>query len=288
MTFKKCIVNRCVILFVFVKMSEDIIENKKDGSQEANQGKGASVVSFCKTIFEAVKNFATKFLKQTHKEGYIFVAISTCITIFVSFFSSFFGLLFFFVTLWVIAFFRDPVRVIPKSKNVVVSGADGVISSIKIAKAPADLGLGDGDMQKISVFLSVFNVHVNKFPVSGIVEKVKYHPGKFLSAELDKSSDENERNSLVIKNQTDGEKIVVVQIAGLIAKRIVCFTKEGESANIGTNFGLIRFGSRVDVYLPKSYKILVQEGQTCIGGETVLAAFGNSIHLSIGENEIVG
>ena len=224
-------------------------------------------------IFNTVYNFFAKFLKQTHKEGYVFVAIAACATLFIWIFSSFFGLLLLFVTIWVIAFFRDPVRITPKSNNVIVSAADGIVSSISVVKAPSGLNLGDDDMQRISVFLSVFNVHVNKFPVNGSVELVKYHPGKFLSAELDKSSDENERNTLVLKNANDGNKIVVTQIAGLIAKRIVCFVKDGESCEVGKNFGLIRFGSRVDVYLPKSYKISVLEGQTCIGGETILATF---------------
>jgi phosphatidylserine decarboxylase len=250
-------------------------------------GKNSKFVSFFTSLFSSLYSFCAKFLTQTHKEGYIFVATSGCATIFVSIFSPFFGLILFVITLWVIAFFRDPVRVTPKSKNVVVSAADGIVSSVIITKPPVDLGLEDVEMHKISVFLSVFNVHVNKFPVEGIVKKVKYYPGKFLNAELDKSSDENERNTIVLTNSTDQKNVIITQIAGLIARRIVCFCKENDKSQIGKNFGLIRFGSRVDVYLPISYKVLVHQGQTCVGGETVIAVCGSSPYLLLSsEDEI--
>lgn len=175
------------------------------------------------------------------------------------------------LTVWCALFFRDPVRVTPVREGLVVSPADGVVSMVVNVVPPPELGLGPMPLQRISVFMSVFNCHVNRAPVSGRIEKIVYHPGKFLNAELDKASEDNERNALVIS--TPSGPVGVVQIAGLIARRIVCFVSEGQSVVAGERIGLIRFGSRLDVYLPEGAKPLVAPGQTAVAGETVLADF---------------
>ena len=173
------------------------------------------------------------------------------------------------LTLWCIYFFRDPPRVTPVREGLVVAPADGRVSQITTAAPPHELGLGDKPLPRISIFMSVFDCHVNRSPVAGQVEKIVYQPGKFLNADLDKASEDNERNSLVIA--TAGTRIAVVQIAGLVARRIVCFVKEGQPVGAGERFGMIRFGSRLDVYLPPDTAPLVAVGQTAIAGETVLA-----------------
>jgi len=175
------------------------------------------------------------------------------------------------LTIWCALFFRDPVRVSPVRDGLVVAPADGRISMVTEAMPPAELGLGDKPLPRISVFMSVFNCHVNRSPVAGRIDRIAYRPGAFINAELDKASEDNERNSLVIT--TPNGRIGVIQIAGLIARRIVCFVKEGQSIGAGERFGLIRFGSRLDVFLPEGTKPLVAEGQTAIAGETVLADF---------------
>ena len=175
------------------------------------------------------------------------------------------------LTVWCALFFRDPARVTPVRDGVVVSPADGRISMIAEVLPPAELGLGDRPLTRISVFMSVFNCHVNRSPVMGRIERIVYRPGVFINAELDKASEDNERNSLVIG--TAQGRIGVVQIAGLVARRIVCFAKEGQAIGAGERFGLIRFGSRLDVYLPEGSKPLVSVGQTAIAGETILADF---------------
>jgi len=172
-------------------------------------------------------------------------------------------------TLWCIYFFRDPVRVTPVREGLVVAPADGRISQITTATPPHELGLGSKALPRISIFMSVFNCHVNRSPVTGRVEKIVYQPGKFLNADLDKASLDNERNSLVIV--TGATRLAVVQIAGLVARRIVCFVREGQPVGAGERFGMIRFGSRLDVYLPENTPPLVAVGQTAIAGETVLA-----------------
>ena len=173
------------------------------------------------------------------------------------------------LTLWCIYFFRDPPRVTPVREGLVVSPADGMISQITTAPPPHELGLGPTPLPRVSIFMSVFNCHVNRSPVSGKVEKIVYQPGKFFNADLDKASLDNERNSLVIA--TASSRIAVVQIAGLIARRIVCFVREGQPVGAGERFGMIRFGSRLDVYLPEGTTPLVAVGQTALAGETVLA-----------------
>jgi phosphatidylserine decarboxylase len=172
-------------------------------------------------------------------------------------------------TLWCAYFFRDPPRVTPVRDGVVVAPADGRVSQITNALPPAELGLSDRPLPRISIFMSVFDCHVNRSPVSGRVERVVYRPGKFLSADLDKASEDNERNAFVIA--TPAFRIGVIQIAGLVARRIVPFAREGDLVAAGQRIGMIRFGSRVDVYLPEGSRALAAEGQIAIAGETVLA-----------------
>jgi phosphatidylserine decarboxylase len=175
------------------------------------------------------------------------------------------------LTVWCALFFRDPVRVTPQRDGLVMAPADGRVSMIVQALPPAELGLGDRPLPRVSIFMSVFNCHVNRSPVAGRIDRIAYRPGAFINAELDKASEDNERNSLVIS--TPNGRIGVIQIAGLVARRIVSFVREGQSIAAGERFGLIRFGSRLDVYLPEGTKALVAEGQTAIAGETILADF---------------
>jgi phosphatidylserine decarboxylase len=161
------------------------------------------------------------------------------------------------------------VRATPVREGLIVSPADGRISQVSMAPPPAELDMGVAPRPRVSIFMSVFDVHVNRTPVTGEIERIAYRPGKFINAELDKASEENERNGIVIR--TNAGRIGIVQIAGLIARRIVCFVREGQTVNVGDRVGLIRFGSRVDVYLPEGTRPLVAEGQTAIAGETVLA-----------------
>jgi phosphatidylserine decarboxylase len=174
------------------------------------------------------------------------------------------------LTAWCAYFFRDPVRVTPVREGLVIAPADGRVSRIMNAVPPAELGLGPTPLTRVSIFMSVFDCHVNRSPVTGRIERIVYHAGKFLNADLDKASEDNERNALSIVTAS-GTRIVVVQIAGLIARRIVPFVREGVSIGAGERFGMIRFGSRLDVYLPDGARPLVAEGQTAIAGETVLA-----------------
>jgi phosphatidylserine decarboxylase len=174
------------------------------------------------------------------------------------------------MTVWCAYFFRDPERVTPVRDGLVIAPADGRISRIMNAVPPAELGLGPKPLTRISIFMSVFDCHVNRSPVSGRIERIAYHAGTFINADLDKASENNERNGLVIAT-AGGARIGVVQIAGLIARRIVSFVREGVTVGAGERFGMIRFGSRVDVYLPDGGRPMVAEGQTAIAGETVLA-----------------
>jgi len=179
------------------------------------------------------------------------------------------------LTLWCTYFFRDPARVTPQQEGLVISPADGRVSMIGPCQPPPELGLGDAPLMRISIFMKVFNCHVNRAPVAGRIETIAYRPGLFLNAELDKASDDNERNGLLIVTD-EGERYGVVQIAGLIARRIVGFCQQGDTLEAGERFGLIRFGSRVDVYLPEGVTALVGVGQTTIAGETVIAQRGVS------------
>jgi phosphatidylserine decarboxylase len=207
-----------------------------------------------------------------HKEGYPFIGIFALVSLVLFWIWSPLGWIGTVLTAWCALFFRDPVRVTPVSDGLVVSPADGRISMITMALPPAELGLGDRPLPRVSIFMSVFNCHVNRSPVAGRIDRISYRPGVFINAELDKASEDNERNSLVIS--TPNGRIGVVQIAGLVARRIVCFVKEGQALGLGERFGLIRFGSRLDVYLPLGTPALVSEGQTAVAGETILADLG--------------
>lgn len=209
-----------------------------------------------------------------HKEGYNFIFISIALTVFAIFINKFFALFCFLGTIACALFFRNPERVTPINKDFVISPADGVVRLVSQEQPPAELKLGDEVMTKISIFLSVLDVHVNRVPMSGKVVGLNYHPGKFLNASLDKSSIHNERQSVVLETE-NSKKIVFVQIAGLIARRIVCDLEEGQVVKAGQRFGIIRFGSRMDVYLDSSVKVLVEKGQIAIGGETILASFND-------------
>jgi len=206
-----------------------------------------------------------------HPEGYPFIGAFALASLILFWIWSPLGWIGTILTLWCALFFRDPKRVTPQGEGVVVAPADGRVSLIVQAAPPPELGLGDRPLPRVSIFMSVFNCHVNRSPVAGRIERIVYRPGKFINAELDKASEHNERNSLVIA--TPGGRIGVVQIAGLVARRIVSFVREGQSLAAGERFGLIRFGSRLDVYLPEGAKPLVSEGQTAVAGETVLADF---------------
>jgi phosphatidylserine decarboxylase len=173
------------------------------------------------------------------------------------------------MTAWCAYFFRDPVRVTPVREGIVVAPADGRVSRVINAVAPKELMLGETPLPRVSIFMSVFDCHVNRSPVSGRIERVAYRAGKFFNADLDKASEDNERNALVIA--AGAQRVAVVQIAGLVARRIVSFVKEGQTLSVGERFGMIRFGSRLDVYLPDGTRPLVAEGQTAIAGETVIA-----------------
>lgn len=208
--------------------------------------------------------------KIIHKEGYIFIAIFAVITFLFSSFSSSLGWIGMIATAWCAYFFRNPERVTPVSNDLVISGADGVVQSITETAPPAELGLSTDPMIRVSVFLNIFNVHVNRIPVSGKILALKYFPGKFFNASLDKASIHNERQSVLMET-TNKTKVIFVQIAGLIARRIVCDLEEEQEVLAGQRYGIIRFGSRVDVYLPLNTAIEVAVGQTCIGGETVIA-----------------
>jgi phosphatidylserine decarboxylase len=204
-----------------------------------------------------------------HPEGYIFIGVFFVATIALDWLWSPLGWIAAVLTLWCAYFFRDPQRVTPLREGLVVSPADGVVSFAGFAAPPPELGLGDRPLQRVSIFMSVFDCHVNRAPVAGRVTKVAYKPGLFLNADLDKASEDNERNGLVIEGQSG--MFGVVQIAGLVARRIVCFVNEGSSLSAGDRFGLIRFGSRVDVYLPDGAQILVGVNSRAVAGETVIA-----------------
>ncbi|MDX7951121.1 phosphatidylserine decarboxylase [Lichenihabitans sp. Uapishka_5] len=204
-----------------------------------------------------------------HPEGYVFIAAFAVATLVLQWLWSPLGWVAGIMTAWCVYFFRDPARITPMREGLVVSPADGVISSIGFFVPPPELGLGDRPLQRVSVFMSVFDCHVNRAPMSGRITKMSYRAGTFVNADLDKASDDNERAGLVI--DTASGRIGVVQIAGLLARRIVSFTREGETLGVGDRFGLIRFGSRVDVFLPEGVRVLVGQGSKAIAGETVLA-----------------
>ena len=206
---------------------------------------------------------------KIHKEGYKFLAISIIVTFFIWLFFGNLSLIFILITFWVYYFFRDPERISISDNNYFVSPADGIVSMITEIQGPIELGLENTKYTRISIFMNVFNCHVNRSPVAGTIDEIFYKPGKFLNASLDKASEENERNYYKI-NTTDNEEIIVVQIAGLIARRIVSDVSKSQKLAQGDRLGIIRFGSRVDLYL-KNKKILVKPGQNVIAGESLLA-----------------
>ncbi len=210
------------------------------------------------------------FIKPMHPEGYKFVGIFAAVSLLLFSLWTPLGWMGVGLTVWCYYFFRDPKRSVPQADNLILSPADGIISLIEPAIPPVELGLGPMPLTRVSVFMSVFNCHVNRMPVGGKIEAVAYRPGTFVNASFDKASEDNERNAVLI-GMPDGTKVAVVQIAGLIARRIVCFTKPGASLRAGDRFGLIRFGSRLDVYLPSGVAPMVALGQTMIAGESVIA-----------------
>ena len=211
----------------------------------------------------------SKIFPKIHTEGYKFIVIAAIVTIVLLFFSGFLGLISFLLTVWVYYFFRDPERVIIEDNNFLVSPADGEVVYVDEVDGPKEVGLENKKFKKISIFMNVFDCHVNRTPCSGLVEDILYKPGKFLNASLDKASEDNERNYYKIKDP-HGNDIVVVQIAGLIARRIVCETNKDQELRQGDRIGMIRFGSRADVYY-ENYKPLVKINQKTIAGETLIA-----------------
>jgi phosphatidylserine decarboxylase len=208
-------------------------------------------------------------LVPIHREGYRFIAASALVSLVLFFVFAPLGWLGTIVTVWMMYFFRDPGRVTPLADRLLVAPADGRVSRVARAVPPRELGLGDRALPRISIFMSVFDCHINRSPMAGRIERIVYHPGKFFNADLDKASEENERNAFVIAGPAG--RVAVVQIAGLIARRIIAFAHDGQNIGAGERIGMIRFGSRVDVYLPEDVAPLVSEGQIAIAGETVIA-----------------
>jgi phosphatidylserine decarboxylase len=219
-----------------------------------------------------------------HPEGRKYVVIAAAITLFVYWVvSHFLGWILVGGTIWTAAFFRDPVRTTPRGDRLVIAPADGLITMIANVPPPPELrgsdGLADGDYTRVSIFMSVFDVHINRAPISGRVKRIAYVPGKFINADLDKASEDNERQHFLIESG-DGVRIGFTQIAGLVARRILSFVREGDLVETGQRVGLIRFGSRVDVYLPAGTSPKVLLGQRSIAGETVLAEIGTDVTLT--------
>ena len=206
---------------------------------------------------------------KLHKEGYRFLAIAAVITFVLLLISKFLGSVAFIITVWIYYFFRDPERFSIKNDNYLISPADGIVSQIVEVNGPADLGMDEKKFTRVSIFMNVFNCHVNRSPISGKVTQILYRAGKYLNASLDKASEDNEKNYVKIKN-SQGDEIVLVQIAGLIARRIVCEAKENDEIQQGEKFGIIRFGSRVDLYFD-NHEIMVKKNQKTISGETLIA-----------------
>ena len=206
---------------------------------------------------------------KLHKEGYRFLVIAAVITFILLLISNFLGLISFILTIWIYYFFRDPERFPINDENYLLSPADGIISQIIETNGPSELGLENKKYTRVSIFMNVFNCHVNRVPASGKITQILHKPGKYINASLDKASEDNERNYVKITN-SKGDELILVQIAGLIARRIVCEVKENEETKQGDKFGMIRFGSRVDLYFG-NYQIMVRQNQQTTGGETIIA-----------------
>jgi phosphatidylserine decarboxylase len=219
----------------------------------------------------SIANSIRAQIPPIHPEGYPFIGGFALASLILFWLWTPLGWIGTVLTVWCTLFFRDPVRVTPVRDGIVVAPADGRVSMITHAIPPAELGFGDKPLPRVSIFMSVFNCHVNRAPIAGRIDRIAYRPGAFINAELDKASEDNERNSLVISSPQG--RIGVIQIAGLVARRIVCFVREGQLIGAGERFGLIRFGSRLDVFLPDGTRALVAEGQTAVAGETILADF---------------
>ena len=206
---------------------------------------------------------------KLHKEGYRFLVIAAVVTFILLLISNFFGIISFIITIWVYYFFRDPERFPINDKNYLLSPADGVVSQITEVNGPIELGLENKKFTRVSIFMNVFDCHVNRIPSSGKIDKIFYKPGKYINASFDKASEENERNYVKMTN-SNGDELILVQIAGLIARRIVCEIKENNETKQGNKFGMIRFGSRVDLYFEK-YQLMVKTNQKTVAGETIIA-----------------
>ena len=208
-------------------------------------------------------------------EGHLFIVIFVVVAIVFFTVAQWLGFIGIILVGWCIYFFRDPDRVTPIEDGLIISPADGVIQMVGDAAPPPELDMGEVPMRRVSIFMNVFDCHVNRIPIDGKIIKNSYRPGKFLNASLDKASEDNERRSLVIRTEK-GVKVVFVQIAGLVARRIVCWVDEGETLKVGERYGMIRFGSRIDVYLPKGTRLIAIPGQRAIAGETPIAQLDNS------------
>lgn len=220
----------------------------------------------------SIKSF---LLPKISTEGVVIVAVFFAVAFFLMLFSNVLGIFGFIAALFAFYFFRDPCRYTPIGEDLVISPADGILLPVTYSRLPEELNMGDDEYIKISIFMSVFNVHVNRNPVSGLVKKAIYIPGKFFNADLDKASKDNERNLILVETDK-GDSICYVQIAGLVARRIVSKLQKDDNVKVGDRFGLIKFGSRLDVYLPKDkYDVKVLNGQTMVAGETILAVRKN-------------
>ncbi|MEE2693850.1 MAG: phosphatidylserine decarboxylase [Pseudomonadota bacterium] len=208
-------------------------------------------------------------------EGHFFIALFVVLAIVLFTVAQWLGFIGIVLIGWCIYFFRDPDRVTPLEDGLIISPADGVIQMVGDAALPPELGMGEAPMRRVSIFMNVFDCHVNRIPIDGEIVKNAYRSGKFLNASLDKASEDNERRSLVIRTKK-GVKVTFVQIAGLVARRIVCWVDEGQSLRVGERYGMIRFGSRVDVYLPKGTRLIAIPGQRAVAGETPIAQLDNS------------
>ena len=222
-------------------------------------------------LLDSIKSFITPI----HPAGYPFIAVFAIVSLVLGQIADPLGWIGIAITLWCVYFFRNPNRYTPQGDNLITSPADGRVQLIVDVVPPEELELGKTKLTRVSVFLNVFDVHVQRVPANGVITKTHYHEGLFLNASLDKASEENERQSITMKME-NGKSIGFVQIAGLIARRIICNLKEEQSVAIGELYGLIRFGSRVDIYLPKGVKPLVAIGQRCTGGETIIADLDNA------------
>lgn len=221
-------------------------------------------------------------LAPIHRAGWPFIFLFAILTFFIMLYSSVLGFIGLILTSWCVYFFRNPHRVTPLGKGLIISPGDGIISKIEKAIPPKEMKWSKKPLTRISIFLNVFDVHVNRIPVDGVISKIQYHPGKFFNASLDKASEFNERNSLLIQTPS-GQEVLVVQIAGLIARRILCEVGAGQEMRAGETFGIIRFGSRVDLYLPEGVHPQVVEGQRMIGGETIMGDLNSKQPERLGE-----